>query len=298
MVNRRLFFVITFVWLMSWGLADSLLAQGEAKPHNVGVAPLRIDVKLPPGQAHTETIRVSSDADEPVHMRASAMDWYFNQYDAPQYDPVGKHPSYSCGSWMRVNPTEFDVPAHGMKPVRVTVVVAPGQAVGGYHCAVLIGTAPGPQPGLPATGLRILISFATTVYAVIGDPQPQAEVVSLDLVPAPPQSSAASAAGAAAQPHWQYLLTLKNTGDTHFRVNATLEMINQEGKVVSTFKVDSQPVLPESSRTFTFTSAEELAPGDYRLTATIDIGLKTLLQGEKKVHIEANAVPPTPAPAK
>ena len=294
MANRRLLFIITFVWLMSWGSADPLLAQGEAKPHNVGAAPLRIDVKLPPGQAHTETIRVSSDADEPVHMRATAGDWYFNQYDAPQYDPVGKHPSYSCGSWIRVNPTEFDIPPHGTTPVRVTVVTAPGQPVGGYHCAVLIRTAPGPQPNLPATGLRITVGFATTVYAVVGEPEPKAELVSLDLVLAPPDS--ASATGE--KPRWQYLLTLENTGQTHFRVNATLELLNQEGKVVSNFKVNSQPVLPESSRTFTFTSAEDLPPGEYRLTATIDIGLKALLQGEKKARIEANAVPPPPTPAK
>jgi hypothetical protein len=253
---------------------------------------------MPAGQAHTETIRVSSDADEPVHMRAFAGDWFFNENDAPQYVPAGKQPAHSCGAWLRVNPTEFDVPARGMKPVRFTVATPAAQAAGGYHCAVLATMAPGPRPGLPTTGLQMVVRFATSIYVVIGDPQPQAEVVSLDLVPAPPASPTAPAPEAAEKPRWRYLLTLQNTGQTHFRVTATLELINQDGKAVSDFKIISQPVLPESSRTFTFTSAEELAPGDYRLTATIDIGLKTLLQGEKKVRIEADAVPPSPTPAK
>ena len=295
-MNRRLLVIFTFVWAVGCILACSLAAQD--KPYQVGVSPLRVDIKMPTGQMHTETIRVTSNGDEPVHMRVSTGDWFFNENDSPEHVAAGKHPSYSCGSWIRINPTEFDIPPHGWTPVRFTVAAPPGQAVGGYHCAVLVTTVPPPQPRPPATGVRTLIRFATTVYVVIGDPQPQAEVVSLDLVPAPPEPPTAAAPEAAEKPRWRYLLTLQNTGQTHFRVNATLELTNQEGKTLSQFKIDSQPVLPESQRTFKFNSAEELAPGDYTLTATIDIGLKTLLQGEKKVRIEADAVPPSPTPAK
>jgi hypothetical protein len=294
-VNRPWLCFATLVWVMSWGWADTLLAQGEGNLRDFSVAPLRVDVKMESGALHTETLGVFNAGDEPVHMRASAADWFFNEKGAPQYVAAGKHPSYSCGPWIGLNPAEFDVPPHKATPIRFTLTTPPGQAVGGYHCAVTIGMAPGLQPGPPETGLRILVRFAPTIYVVIGEPQPQAELVSLDVVPV--GTDAALPSGTAEKPRWQYLLTLQNTGQTHFRVNATLELVDQEGKSVSNFKVNSQPILPESQRTFTFTSADELVPGDYTLTATIDIGLNTLLQKKKKVRIEANAVPPPQSPS-
>jgi len=265
-------------------------------PQDISVSPLRVDVKMQGGALHTETLGVFNAGGEPVHMRASAADWFFNEKDAPQYVAAGKHPSYSCGSWISLNPVEFDVPPHEATPIRFTVATPLGQVVGGYHCAVIIGIAPGLQPGPPETGLRILARFAPTVYVTIGDPQPQAELLVLDVVPA--ATEAASPHGTAGKPRWQYLLTLLNSGPTHFRVSATLELVDQAGKSFSSFKVDSQPVLPESTRTFKFISAEELVPGDYTLTATIDIGLSTLLQKKKKFRIEAPAVPLPQSPSR
>lgn len=296
MVNRQSLCIALLVWVVSWGWADTLRAQGEGIPQDISVAPLRVDVNMQGGALHTETLGVFNAGGEPVHMRASAADWFFNEKDAPQYVAAGKHPSYSCGSWISLNPAEFDVPPQAATPIRFTVATPPGQPVGGYHCAVIIGMAPGLQPVQPETGLRILVRFAPTVYVMIGDPQPQAELVVLDVVPA--STDSALPPGTAGKPRWQYLLTLLNSGPTHFRVNATLELVDQEGKAISSFKVNSQPVLPESTRTFKFISAEELVPGDYTLTATIDIGLKTLLQSRKKVRIEAPAAPPPQSPSR
>jgi len=290
-LRRKRVAELSMTWLLVWAFAGPLLGQGT--PYRLGVSPLRVDVKMPAGQAHTETIRVTSDGDEPVHMRAAAADWYFNENDAPEYVRAGKLPSYSCGQWLRINPTEFDVPAKGAIPVRFTVVTPPGGDIGGYHCAVLVEMVPPPLPALPQTGLRTLLRFATSVYVVMGDPPAQGEVVSLDLAPAPPE--AAVLAGAQEKPRWEHRLTLRNTGRTHFRVTATLEVKDQEGKTISQFKIESQPVLPESQREFKLYGNEELAPGDYQLTASIDIGLKSLLQAEKKVRIEANAPEPPPA---
>jgi hypothetical protein len=253
---------------------------------------MRVDLEMSSGAVHTETLGVFNAGDEPVHMRAAAADWFFNENDVPQYVPAGIRPSFSCGSWLSLNPVEFEVPPRQATPIRLTVATPPGQPAGGYHCAVTIAIAPGPEPSPPAAGLRVLVRFATTLYVVIGDPLPQVEVASLEVVPAAPDAPVPPGTGG--KPRWQYLLTLHNTGPTHFRVNGTLELLDHEGRSVSNFKIGSQPVLPESQRTFKFTFARELPPGDYHLVVTIDIGLKTLLQAKKKVRIEPPAPPAVP----
>ena len=105
------------VWVMTWGWADPLRAQGEGMPQDISVAPLRVDVKMQGGALHTETLGVFNAGGEPVHMRASAADWFFNEKDAPQYVAAGKHPSYSCGPRISLNPAEFDVPPQAATPV-------------------------------------------------------------------------------------------------------------------------------------------------------------------------------------
>ena len=85
------------VWVISWEWAEMLRAQGEGMPQGISMAPLRVDVKMAGGALHAETLGVFNGGGEPVHMRASAADWFFNERDAPQYVAARKHPTYSCG---------------------------------------------------------------------------------------------------------------------------------------------------------------------------------------------------------
>jgi hypothetical protein len=229
---------------------------------------------------------VVNDGTESAHLRAWPADWYFNEKDAPQFERAGTHPAYSCGTWIKVNPTEFDVPAHGSAEVRYTATIPAGTPEAGYHCGVAVETTRDPSAHLAATGLLTLFRFVNSVYVKVGNPEPEGEITSLELIAIPP--GAPGADGKPSEfPRWEYRLQVRNTGRTHFRVTAKLELRDAGGNKIDAGDVDSQPVLPETSRTFKVDSQTALTPGDYRLLATVDIGRPALLQTERAVHVQA-----------
>jgi len=251
----------------------------------LAVSPMRTDINMPASQSHTEAMRVVNDGTETAHLRAWPADWYFNEKDAPQFERAGSPRDYSCGSWVKVNPTEFEVPPQASAVVRYTTTIPAGTPEGGYHCGVAVETTRGPNEHLGATGLLTLFRFVNSIYVKIGSPEPQGEVTSLELVPITAGVSAPN--GEPSESHWEYRLQIRNTGITHFRVTAKIELRDATGNKVDDSNVDSQPVLPETSRTFKMTSQRAIAPGDYHLVATVDIGRPALLQTERPLHIEA-----------
>jgi hypothetical protein len=275
-------------------VACAPFARTQEFPYRLTAAPLRVDLTPPPGISHTEPIHVLNDGEGPAHMKAFVADWHFNQFDAPQYVPAGKQPEFSCGSWVKINPTEFEVQAHSSQQIRFTIRAPQEVKEGGYHCAVVIETTPVPAPRLPSSGLRTQLRFATSVYAVVGNPRPEAEFAELTARRLPP-GKPEGGRPAPPEQRWEFQMQIANTGQTHFRVSGTLEVKDSQGKSVETFKLENQPVLPQSQRPFTFVSDRPLEPGSYKLVGTIDVGLKALLQTEREIQVEAAPLQsPTP----
>ena len=288
-VRKATTYIGSTILVISILLSRPVCADAQQPGIKLAVSPMRTDINMPAGQSHTEAMRVVNDGTQPAHLRAWPADWYFNEKDAPQFERAGSHADYSCGSWVKVNPTEFEVPAHGSAIVRYTTTIPAGTPEAGYHCGVAVETTRDPNEHLAATGLLTLFRFVNSIYVKIGNPEPQGEVTSLELVPI-----AADAPGADGKPsdspHWEYRLQIHNPGRTHIRVTAKIELRDAAGNKIDGSSVDSQPVLPEISRTFKLASQRAILPGDYRLVATIDIGRPALLQTERPIHIEAAPV--------
>src|SRR5581483_7196645 len=70
--------------------------------------PMRVDLRLVPGQVQTGTIQLKNDGRVPMHLRARMLDFYVSSNNTPQFSTVTDE-SYSCRKWTILNPTEVDI---------------------------------------------------------------------------------------------------------------------------------------------------------------------------------------------
>ena len=95
---------------------------------SLDVAPAKYEMQIAPGSAQTIPITVRNTGGTTVHIVASLSDFTVNSDGNYRFMPPGKG-RYSMGSWVSVNPREFDLPANSMQQVRFSINV-PHRAVG------------------------------------------------------------------------------------------------------------------------------------------------------------------------
>ena len=246
---------------------------------SVEVSPLRVDLNAGTGGTpYTQAVTLTNRDKVAVRIRARVDDWYLSKDGTPQFVPAEGTLPYSAAAWTRVNPSEQVAQAGETVTVRFTTTTPPGTTPGGYRTALMFDFEPASGD---AAGRGRNVTFkgriATVVYVTVGSPKPAVEVV--DVQQADP---------AAGRPP-SVVATLKNTGRIHVRIKGHMLIYNQAGAEVRRIALPDVPLLPESERNLIVPLAdsgqEPLAPGEYRVTFRIDVGLPEVLVGETTVTI-------------
>jgi len=80
-------------------------------------------------------------------------------------------------------------------------------------------------------------------------------------------------------------LTFKNTGNTHFKVLAKADLLNENGDVLTSASapLSSNSIIPEASYLFKLNikTEEELMPGDYLINATVALEDESVLASKE-----------------
>src|SRR5688572_28640208 len=93
-------------------LALMLLVASHSGRAETGLAlaPMRIEIQIPPGGQYTDTLRLSNDSDGPSRVRAELLDWYLDERLTPQFsENYEQEKQFSCREWLQVNPREMDM---------------------------------------------------------------------------------------------------------------------------------------------------------------------------------------------
>jgi P pilus assembly chaperone PapD len=264
-------------------VAVAVAVAGLARPAgaqtSVEVSPLRVELKLAAGAAHTQAVTLTNQGTTPLRIRARVDDWYLSKDGTPQFQPAGGDAEFSASSWVRLAPPEQLVEPGGQGIVRFTTTVPSGTAEGGYRSAIMFEFAP-PGAGVAARGRDVVFRsrVATLLYITVGAPRSTFELIDL--------------AGriVAGQPP-QVIATLKNTGRAHVRTKGTMAIHDAGGRLVRQIEVPNVPILPNSEREVAIaTGLENQAPlpgGEYRVEVRIDVGMAAVLVGETTITIPA-----------
>ncbi len=245
----------------------------------VDVNPLRVELKMAAGGAHTQAIAVRNEGKEAVRVRARVDDWYLSKDGTPQFAFVKPGAPFSAAGWIRLNPPEQTVAPGATATIRFTLTAPKTVGDGGYRAAVMFEfEPPGGDPVARAKDVTFRGRVATVVYATVGKPVPNLELTDLQVRTvknAPPAVVA----------------TLQNAGKVHVRTSGTLIISQPNGPAVRELQIPSVPVLPESERDVAIAVWDDkqrpLPPGTYRVEVRIDVGMPAVLVGETTMTVGA-----------
>ncbi|MEI6669743.1 MAG: hypothetical protein WCP29_16460 [Acidobacteriota bacterium] len=264
------------VCVLAWAAPAPARAQASL---SIEVTPLRVELKLGPGAAHTQVVTLHNDGKKAVKIRARVDDWYLSKDGTPQFKAADAADALSAASWLRVNPPEQLVAAGGTALVRFTTTVPSGTRDGGYRCAVMFEFDPADaDPVASSRDVMFRGRVATLLYATVGNPVPAVDLTDLQ-VRMPPGDVPSVVA------------TLANTSRVHVRTKGTLSIFDATGKLVRQLPVPNVPVLPTSERDVNMPTSGEndprLPPGTYRVELRIDVGQPAMIVGETTLEIAA-----------
>ena len=237
------------------------LAQAQI---GLGLAPMRLEFRLAPGQQQSGTLNLSNDSGAKVRIRSELLDFFVDSTATPQFErDLAHEAAYSCRSWLLVNPMETEAMAASLLPVRFTIRVPEGVKEGSYHCAAGFVTLP-PADQVATSGIRTAVRLVTAFYVVIGNPAING---GLKLIQVEPMTNAARNG-----PVLQAVVIIENRGRMHFRPTGTLTVLDASGHTLETEDFQNLPILPEREQRFLFPLKTDVRGGGYKLRARVDLG--------------------------
>jgi P pilus assembly chaperone PapD len=261
-------------------LAGLLLLAGAysaGAQTSVEVSPLRVDLKMAPGQATTQAVTLTNMGKETVRIRATLTDWHLTKDGTPQFEEPSDERKYAASGWTRIAPPELVIEPRQQATVRFSLSVPQGAEPAGYRTGVIFDFAPAAANPLAQATKQINVRnrIATLIYAHVGTPPAAVDMTDLRSRVAPEQTIV--------------FATLKNTSARSVRTKGTLRLLDVDGKLVREVQVPDVPVLPESERDVAISLSNGGAPplpaGEYRVEVRIDVGLAEVIVGETTLKV-------------
>ncbi len=247
-----------------------LLAPAGAQV-TLGMAPMRTELRLLPGQQRTGTIRLTNQSARQIRVRGEVLDFTIDATGTPQFErSIREEAAYSCEPWVSLNPMEVELAPRSQQVVRYTVRVPQQVAQAGYHCAVSYLTLPpAEQASEPGMGLQSAVRMISAIYIVTGDVAPEGGLSEVKVERS--QNSEGTV--------WRGVIVMNNPGAVHYRPVGELALLDTAGKELESQKLVTVPVLPKREQRFLVPLKSPLQPGTYKLRARVDFGAAEVQEG-------------------
>jgi hypothetical protein len=294
LIRRFIYLYITVTTLLG------LLILGGAVPARaqvgLGLVPMRVELKMAPGQQYSGTLKLSSQSGAKFRVRSELDDFYIDDNSTPQFArDLPKEAANSCKSWLSLNPMEMELEKDGFLNVRYTLRLPAGVQEGSYNCAASFTTLPAAEQATAGIGMQMAVRIVAALYVQVGSPPVVGRLkeMKLEPVPASPPAASGHQEGAAPEPSpsggWQAVLVMENTGKMYYRPSGKLEVLDGAGQVVETADLPSLPVLRERDQRLVLPLKIKLEPGHYKLRARVDLGTGEIQEGSVTVTVEPSA---------
>jgi P pilus assembly chaperone PapD len=255
--------------LLVFLLAAVLPAQAQVA---IGVAPVRVELAVGPGQTKTDVLSVENRGDKPLRISVTVADWYLTKEGTPTFVKRGKSPEFSMTDWVEVNPTECEIPARSSQVLRYTISVPPGTPDAGYRTAILVESVPDIPAVRLATTSYVNARIGVIVYNRVGEVPTKAEIVGQEVAPDPANPG-----------RMGVKLTVRNSGLSHFRLSGEVRILDPAGARLQTAPIGDAVVLPKSDREVFVPLMEALPSAGFTILCRLDVGLKEWLEAETRV---------------
>ena len=252
-----------------------MMAAPAAAQVGLGLAPMRMELRLAAGAQQSGVLTLVNDSDKKTRVVTELLDFQLDSTATPQFEKqLAAEQPFSCRQWMAANPMDLELDPHQPVPVRFTMRVPAGATERSYHCAVGFTSQPTADE-VKGMGLRTAVQVVSAFYVVVGNPKPEGAVKDLKLeYYSDPK-----------KPGWRAVVVIGNPSLMHFRPQGDLEVLDEGGRVVESLKFVPLPVLPRRDQRFLFPLELSGGPGKYVLRARVDLGMNEIQ--EATAHVVA-----------
>ncbi len=238
----------------------------------LGLGLPRVEVTLLPGGSFTEAIPVQNRGTERARILTAVMDLSMDVQGRLDVVKAGSTPR-SAASWIRVNPTVFELDPSETTLIRFTVTV-PREVSGTYLAVILFRTRPEKLQGMGAA-LSAEIGSTIIVHVSGQGVKRAGDLVGLTVSPFRPGEPL------------EVVALFANEGNLLLRPKGMLTIRDARGTVIGQAPINEEEgaVLPLSRRAFRTLWRGNLPPGTYPLEVRFDYGGEALVVGETTVKV-------------
>lgn len=242
----------------------------------LGLSPMRVEIVSRPGAIHSGALDLTTDAPVAVRFRGELLDFHVDQTMTPQFSrTLPNEAAYSCRGWLTVNPMESEVAPGQHVLARYTIRVPQNAAPKSYYCAVGFTALP-PMDRLLQSGMRTTVRVVAIFYVVVGDPPLQGGLEELGLERVPGSNPV----------RWRAVLTVRNSGDRHFRPQGRLQLLGCSGELLEEVSLPSFPALPNRSQRYVMPLQTEARDRICSVKATVELGNHEILETQARVALD------------
>lgn len=243
----------------------------------MNIDPPRVNISVNPGEEASGYIAVFNyDEDEPIHVKAYINDLVYLPDGSNDFLPEGTTP-WSVADWLKIGPTEFDIPPQEEVKVRYIAEVPEG-IEGGRYGVVFFEMSPSLEKLKDKTGAAINIRLGSIfLLTVKGTEKYDAELQ--DLTVGKPDANGA----------FEIYCTVKNNGNVLIRPNGPIKLIDSSKTEIVELILNEEKsgVLPGTSRQFSVQYDKgKITPGEYFAQIVLDYGADILLGGQTSFSVE------------
>lgn len=248
------------VFLYAALAALTALAPREA-PADEMVRPDKSKIRLTvaPGQTATGFITVENPSAQPKSVRAYLEDWtYLAPYDgSKEFRPAGSIKN-SAADWITFTPAELTLAPNSRERINYSVKVPAGADAG--HYAVLFMESAASSSGEEGVGVNLAIRVAVLFFV-----EPEGMMKRTLTVDGLPASRSPEGILKIEAP-------VTNTGNIDLTVGGSFDIMDAKGMVAARGVLSEVYTLPGNSARMAGSWSLPIAPGEYSLILTLDIG--------------------------
>lgn len=233
-------------------------AASPAQAQSLALAPAEVIQTFTPGQPFKVEFSVSNASNQPVAVRTTVTDLWYNDKNEKTFGPAGSSP-HSAANWIQFVPRVVTLEAKSS--TKLTAFVTPPTGVtGGFYAVVFVeskpelvhATAPEAQPVYANIRLGSLLLFTAAGSE-------NYDVTLKDVALTAPTANDDLTAR----------ISISNQSNTHVFPKASLIVFNHDKQLVAKAEAAEKRFLPGQTDSITLTWSGKLPPGEYEGVLTV-----------------------------
>ncbi|MBA2132655.1 fimbrial biogenesis chaperone [Capillibacterium thermochitinicola] len=239
--------------------------------NSITVTPPRLAFTAESGGYFEGQIEVYGASDKEIRVKTYFMDWDFDQEGTVQFYAEPNRVERSATAWLRIEPSEFVLPAGGKKMVTISGQVPAGTAPGDYWSMFFVEFLP--YSVVQTSGMRMSGRVGGSITITV--PGPVTVKGRID-------DFTIESRHINGRPGIAATVLFVNEGDSVLEPTGRIEIKDLQNKRVGLVTIPPSKVLPQSSRQIRIQEELRLKPGSYVAIAVVDYG-GSKLAGYQKV---------------